>query len=357
LLLFAGLACAALALGWWSFYRAPTLLTRTDNPRRAIADRAVPRGAILARDGQPLTVTSGEPGGYARQYLYPPLSPVLGYTDPTYGQSGMEASLDGYLRGVQGYPALTVWWSHLLDGQPPPGLDLRLTLDMDLQRLADETLGERAGALVLVDAASGELLAIASHPGFDANRIASDWEQIIANPGSPLLDRATLGRYPAADLAAKLLPQGVSAQQPVPQVYLPDGGAPAAGEYSPLQVALLAATLSNGGVQPAPSLVQAAENPQGGWTILPPLQEPQKIFTGQEAEALSAALPSPGLDLWGTSGVDRQRPEQPVTWYAGGTLPDFAGRRLALAVLLEADDPHLAETIGQYVLQAASASY
>ncbi len=143
---------------------------------------------------------------------------MLGYTDPTYGQSGMEASLDGYLRGVQGYPALTIWWSHLLDGQPPPGLDLRLTLDMDLQRLADEALGEHAGALVLVDAASGELLAIASHPGFDANRIAADWEQIIANPGSPLLDRATLGRYPAADLVAKLLPQGVSAQQPVPQV-------------------------------------------------------------------------------------------------------------------------------------------
>ena len=139
--LFAGLACAALALGWWSFYRAPALLTRTDNPRRAIADRAVPRGAILARDGQPLTVTSGEPGEYTRQYLYPPLSPLLGYTDPTYGQSGLEASMDPYLRGVQGYPALTIWWSHLLDGQPPPGLDLRLTLDLDLQRLADETAG------------------------------------------------------------------------------------------------------------------------------------------------------------------------------------------------------------------------
>jgi hypothetical protein len=43
-----------------------------------------------------------------------------------------------------------------------------------------------------------------------------------------------------------------------------------------------------------------------------------------------------------------------VTWYAGGTLPDFAGRRLALAVLLEEGNAQLAETIGQSVLQAAA---
>ncbi len=62
--LFAGLASAALVLGWWSFYRAPALVNRTDNPRRAIADRFVPRGAILARDLQPVTITTGD----ARRY-------------------------------------------------------------------------------------------------------------------------------------------------------------------------------------------------------------------------------------------------------------------------------------------------
>jgi cell division protein FtsI/penicillin-binding protein 2 len=279
---------------------------------------------------------------------------VLGYTDPTYGQSGLEASLDATLRGLQGYPAFTIWWSHLLDGQPPTGLDLRLSLDMDLQRLADQALGEHTGALVLLDAASGEVLAIASHPGFDANQIAADWDQIISDPASPLLDRATLGRYPAADLVAKLLPQGASARQPLPQVYLPDGGAPAAGEYSPLQVALLAAALSNGGLQPAPSLVQSVESPQGGWTPLPPLQDPHQMYSLEESETLSAALRSSGTGLWGVSTVDRQRPERPVSWYAGGALPESTGRRLALAVLLEEDDPHLAETIGVSVLQAAS---
>ena len=104
LLLFAGLACAAFILGWWTFYRAPALLTRTDNPRRAIADRFVPRGAILARDQAPVVINTGEPGDYVRQYLYPALSPLLGYTDPTYGQSGLEASMDAYFARPAGLP-------------------------------------------------------------------------------------------------------------------------------------------------------------------------------------------------------------------------------------------------------------
>jgi cell division protein FtsW (lipid II flippase) len=353
--LFAGLACSAIILGWWTFYRAPALLTRTDNPRRAIADRFVPRGAILARDQAPLTITTGELGDYTRQYLYPALSPVLGYTDPTYGQSGLEASMDAYLRGLQGYPALTIWWSHLLYGQPPAGLDVRLSLDMDLQHLADQALGDHPGALVLLDASSGEILALASHPGFDANQIGTNWDQIIADPGAPLLDRATLGSYPANTLVGKLLPGGISPEvlQPAPLVRLPDGVASPDGEYSPLQIALLAAAISNGGLKPAPSLVQAVKTPQGGWTALPPLQTAQQIFSQGAAEALSASRELAGLDLWQVSDVARDRPDRPVTWYAGGTLPSWAGRPLAVAVLLEEDNPESAVQIGQSVLQTA----
>jgi hypothetical protein len=353
--LLAGLACAALVLGWWTFYRAPALLTRTDNPRRAIADRAVPRGAILARNQEPITVTTGKPGDYTRQYLYPPLSPVLGYTDATYGQSGLEASMDAYLRGLQGYPALTIWWSHLLYGQPPAGLDVRLSLDMDLQRLADQALGNHPGALVLLDAGSGEILAMASHPGFDANQIVTNWDQIIADPGAPLLNRATLGRYPANDLLSQLLPAGYAAEvlEPEPMLRLPLGEPTAAGEYSPLQVALLAAAISNGGLKPAPSLVQAVKTPQGDWTALPPLQNPQQIFSENEGGAVSASRKQTGLDLWQVSSVRRDQTERPVTWYTGGSLPGWGGRPLALAVLLEEDNPELAAEIGQSVLRTA----
>ena len=75
-------------------------------------------------------------GDFEREYKYPDLGSLVGYSDPAYGLSGLEASLDPYLRGLEGHSDLLVWWHHLLYGQPPPGLDIRLNLDMELQQKA-----------------------------------------------------------------------------------------------------------------------------------------------------------------------------------------------------------------------------
>ncbi len=203
--LYTGLAAAMLLCGWWAVYRGPALLIRTDNARRSIADRYVQRGSLLARDGQKLAETQGEPGSYLRRSLYQPLSPILGYIDPVYGQSGLEASLDRYLRGLEGQPAGDIWKHHLLYGQPPPGLDVRLSLDLSLQQIADQLLEGRRGALVLLNAENGDVLAIASHPYFDANRVAEQWPTLVADPAAPLLNRATLGLYPTGSALGPLL--------------------------------------------------------------------------------------------------------------------------------------------------------
>ena len=65
-----GLAACAITSAWWTFVRSPDLLNRTDNARRAIADRYVPRGNILDRNNLPIDVTQGESGSYSRAYLY-----------------------------------------------------------------------------------------------------------------------------------------------------------------------------------------------------------------------------------------------------------------------------------------------
>ena len=121
-----GFAAIALTSAWWTIVRAPDLLNRTDNARRSIADRYVPRGKLLDRNNQRINITEGESGTYQRSYLYPDLGPVTGYTHPVYGQAGLEATLDNYLRGLQGNPSSLIWWDHLLYGTPPPGLDVRL---------------------------------------------------------------------------------------------------------------------------------------------------------------------------------------------------------------------------------------
>lgn len=217
LLLFSGIAGASLALGWWAVVRSPGLLLRTDNARRVISDRNVRRGSLLDRNLQPINATEGEPGSYVRKTLYPPLSNIVGYTNPRYGQSGLEASLDPYLRGLRGLPGLTIWWNHLLYGEPPPGLDVRLSLDLELQKIADESLGANTGAAILLDASSGEILAMASHPGFDANQLEADWESLTSNPDTPLLNRAIQGSYlPGSSLAPFFLAQ-VAAQGGLPE--------------------------------------------------------------------------------------------------------------------------------------------
>jgi len=196
-LLFCGLAAIALITGWWTYYRGNDLLERTDNARRAIADRYVQRGAIMDRLNDPLAASTGASGSFFRESLYPALGPIIGYTHPVYGQSGLEASLDPYLRGLRGNPGLTIWWNHILYGQPPPGLDVRLSLDQELQTAADTLLARHNGALVLLNAQNGEILAISSSPAFDPNQLDETWSDLIKDPETPLFNRATLGRYPA----------------------------------------------------------------------------------------------------------------------------------------------------------------
>jgi cell division protein FtsW (lipid II flippase) len=191
-----GLAAAGLVAGWWAFWRGPDLLTRSDNARRSIADRFVQRGSLLDRKGNPLAESHGLPGDLLRVYPYAALGATIGYTDPVYGQSGLEFSLDSYLRGLQGYPALTVWQSQLLYGIPPEGLDVRLSLDLPLQRAADLVLDGQTGALVLLNAQSGEILALATSPTFDANTLAQDWQSLVSDPSAPLFNRAADGLYP-----------------------------------------------------------------------------------------------------------------------------------------------------------------
>jgi len=359
LFLYAGLALAALFAGWWAVVRGPDLLSRTDNPRRAIAGRQVYRGAILDRDGQPLAVTAGTAGDYTRRYTYPPLGPVIGYTNPVYGQSGIEESLDPYLTGQRGNPVLAIWWNQLLFGHPPPGRDIRLTLDLELQRLADDVLGNTPGAVVLLDARRGEILVMASHPFFNANTLEEDWEIIIADETGPLVNRAVQASYPLGELEGLLFPDGAATsglsealQLRLPLAQAPDLQAERLA-LSPLHVALAASALSAEGQRPAPSLVQAVDQAETGWTQLPALGDVVQIFSPEEAGDLARSLARPGTKLWEQAVTFQDEAGQAFTWYTGGTLPG-EGKPLAVTVLLETADLDHARQMGRSLLQAAT---
>jgi penicillin-binding protein 2 len=116
------------------------------------------------------------------------------------GESGVEASYDSVLRGVDGSQDIAVD-SHgrevgRLGIEPAtPGRSLRLTIDLDLQRAAENALGDREGAVIALDPHTGEILALVSRPAFDPNEFSvhisrADWNNLIENPQHPLMDKA-----------------------------------------------------------------------------------------------------------------------------------------------------------------------
>ncbi|HEX6511881.1 MAG TPA: penicillin-binding protein 2, partial [Chloroflexota bacterium] len=132
--------------------------------------------------------------GFSRQYAVPDLSPLIGYSSPKYGQAGIEKSYNDQLSGSAGDlgQALT----SLILQQPRVGDTVTLSIDAKLQQVADQALGDAAGAAILMKPQTGEVLAMATKPAFDANRLETDMPQLQNNTGAPLVDRATQGLYP-----------------------------------------------------------------------------------------------------------------------------------------------------------------
>jgi penicillin-binding protein 2 len=116
------------------------------------------------------------------------------------GKAGVEQTYDQLLRGQDGSRDVFVdshgrevgyfRTQHAISGQ-----DLKLTIDIDLQRTAELALGNANGAVVAMDPRNGEILAMVSHPSYDPNAFAvrinrADWNQLITNPAHPLMNKA-----------------------------------------------------------------------------------------------------------------------------------------------------------------------
>ena len=122
------------------------------------------------------------------------------------GQYGLERTFDTHLLGETGRKVIEVdafgYSKRSLSIHPPlAGDDLYLTIDIRLQRLAEDLLGEEAGAIVALDPWNGDVLALASQPGFNPNDLSGGissqaWQQLLQDSRHPLTNRAIQGQYP-----------------------------------------------------------------------------------------------------------------------------------------------------------------
>ncbi|MGA2134704.1 MAG: penicillin-binding protein 2 [Bryobacteraceae bacterium] len=116
------------------------------------------------------------------------------------GKFGVERQYNDLLTGVDGERQVVVdsrgkTREVLANKEAVPGKDLQLTLDLDLQAVAELAMEGKNGAVVAMDPRTGEVLAMVSRPTFDPNKFAvriksSDWREIADNPDHPLLNRA-----------------------------------------------------------------------------------------------------------------------------------------------------------------------
>lgn len=204
------LVMLAILTGCWQVALGPSLAAREDNPRLVLAERQIPRGAILDRNGQPLAISQSTADGYARYYPERAAEPIVGYSSLRYGVGGVEATLDGELRGTAGRTRLDALSDSLLH-RVPSGRSVRLTLDLAVQRTADAALGNHAGAVVVLSVPEGQVIALASHPTFDPSTLDDDWERLRTDALSPLLNRATQGLYqPGAAFQTIVLAEATS---------------------------------------------------------------------------------------------------------------------------------------------------
>lgn len=131
--------------------------------------------------------------------------PLLRTPDFPIGKNGVERAVDRDLRGKGGVRQIEVnahgrVIRELARQEGTPGANIELTLDMDIQRFAQERLKGESASVVLMDVRSGEILTFVSSPGFDPNEFITGfsqtrWEEMNADPLKPLLNKALAGEY------------------------------------------------------------------------------------------------------------------------------------------------------------------
>jgi penicillin-binding protein A len=193
-------AILALGAGYWQVIETQRLSSAPDNPAVIAVARRALRGPIVDRNDRWLARSARDQNGEAvREYRDDSISPVVGYASRQFGTTGLERTYNSELIGLSS-DALSGLLGKF-DTTPNEPLGLRTTLDLRLQRAAVQALGKDRGAVVMLDPSTGEVLALASTPVYDANGIADPdtaaavFDELTTDDSDPLLPRATLGRY------------------------------------------------------------------------------------------------------------------------------------------------------------------
>ena len=205
--IFVALMMAALLLNitYISAVRTDDLNADSRNRRVRDAEFASNRGAILV-DNTPIAITNPSTGRFPFERTYPQgptWSSVTGWYSYNYARSEMEQYYNEELSGTDSTQAV----NRIIDlvvGRKRQGANLSTTLDPAAQAAAVNALGDKQGAAIAMDWETGEILALASTPTYDPNRLSSldltaegeAWDELLNAKDEPLKNRALREVFP-----------------------------------------------------------------------------------------------------------------------------------------------------------------
>ncbi|MGW0184826.1 peptidoglycan D,D-transpeptidase FtsI family protein [Streptomyces sp. NPDC003362] len=179
---------------WVQFYQGQALADDKDNRRNAIELYSEPLGNIVVA-GESVTGSARTKSGdlrYKRTYkdgaLY---AAVTGYSSQVYGATQLEGVYQDLLDGTD--TRLKTVLDTVTNKRADPG-DVITTIDPAVQRAAYEALGDKKGAAVAIDPATGKILAVVSTPSYDPSKITAGnsevWTQLTEDDDKPMTNRA-----------------------------------------------------------------------------------------------------------------------------------------------------------------------
>ena len=212
LALFIAFLLLALDVTYWQIIAADRLRQDPQNSRVLLTRSSRERGQIISSDTAVLARSVPDPSDprhYVREYPYTSLyAHTVGFSSLLFGDSGIEAS---YVTVLTSGRDLTVSGIiNALLGEDLRARSLQLTLNHRLQGTAARALGNRQGAVVAIEPASGQVLAMVSSPAFDPNSLVGEdaeaaWETLGGDAARPLENRATGMHIPEESLPADLV--------------------------------------------------------------------------------------------------------------------------------------------------------
>jgi peptidoglycan glycosyltransferase len=187
---------------YWQIWAAPGLAARRDNARLVYRQLQVRRGLIYAGNGRTVLARNIERQHdgldiFLRRYPFGPLFAVpVGYSTVASGRTGLELSENDYLTASNS--DLSTFLGNIgdrLSGQVITGNNVITSLSVPAQRAAMRGLTGHVGAVVAMEPSTGRILAMASSPTYNPNKVGSNFTKLSRRGGSPLLNRVTQGLY------------------------------------------------------------------------------------------------------------------------------------------------------------------